>query len=99
MKTTFTAADEVHARGLSVDLKCSNCAAARDMDELNRNQIEALKNDLESTEARAIASIRDLAHALILCAKRAEFWKLVAFAGWFLSALLAGADILNRYWK
>lgn len=95
MKTTFTAADEIQARGLSVDLKCEGCEAARGMDELNREQISRMRDELHCNEFRYLKNIRGVTEELGRQRARKDHWRLGCFAGWFTVAMF----IVSEIWK
>ena len=71
---------------------CQNCEASRGMEQLHRVHCGRLTDDLAGRDATHQQLFRDF----IGMSKRRDFWKLVAFGGWFFAGLLLAIDLIGR---
>jgi hypothetical protein len=92
----MTRTDEIHAHALGIELRaCPECEATRAMESLHRVQAARLAEELAhgcDFEAELFADLKRM-EAL------KEHWKLIAFAGWALAAMMLTGSLIGTGWK
>ena len=72
--------------------QCIACNATRDMEQLHRVHCTRLNDELAGRDLAQGKLFRDF----IGMSKRRDFWKLVAFGGWFFAGMLLAIDVIGR---